>query len=57
MVTGNDAEQYEKSWGGQTALNDPSFMGNEYGGGHIGLQARSPIGNRKSERVILERVH
>ena len=60
VVTGNDAEQCVKSWGGQTAANSPAFLKAESGEIQIGLMAGSPIGergNRKSERVILERVH
>ena len=60
VVMGNDGEECAKLWGGQTASNSPAFLRKESGEIHIGLMAGSPVGvggNRKSERVVLERVH
>ena len=62
VVAGNDAEQCGKLWGGQTAANSPALLRKESVGDiYIGLKSGgSPIGdvgNRKSERVVLERVY
>ncbi|KAH8587560.1 hypothetical protein B0O99DRAFT_694328 [Bisporella sp. PMI_857] len=61
VPAGKDAEQYTKAWGGATAANSLALKkGREDGDVVVGLAVRSPVGeggNRKSERVIVERVH
>lgn len=60
VVVGSGKSEVERAWGGHMAANSPALEGGRTGSGEIrvGLMIASPIelGNRKSERVVVESV-
>jgi hypothetical protein len=60
VVVGSGKSEVERAWGGNKAGNSPAFEGRGTGSGEIriGLMIASPVelGNRKSERVVVESV-
>jgi len=60
VVVGSGKTEVERAWGGNTAGDSPAVegRGTESGEIRVGLVIASPVelGNRKSERVVVESV-